>query len=48
MAFSASVRFITGMMVGLEFQSDEEDGSRYVVIDCLILRFVIGLHPLEE
>ena len=48
MAFSASIRFIPGMMVGLEFSSDPEDGSRYAVIDCLILRFVIGLHAVDE
>lgn len=48
MDFSLSIHLITGVMVGLEFQSDDEGDSRYMVIDLAILRFVFGLHQESE
>ena len=33
--------FITGMMLGLEFFTDEEDDISYLIIDLLILRTMI-------
>lgn len=46
MAFSLQFSFITGMMLGLEFESDEE-GGKYLILDLAIIRFVIGLHSVE-
>lgn len=49
MDFSVGLNFITGMMLGIEFarDEDEENPSKYMVIDLLIVRFVLGLHPSE-
>ena len=33
--------FITGMMLGIEFFTDEEDGISYTIIDLLIIRTMI-------
>lgn len=48
MDFSLSIHWITGVMVGIEFQSDDEGDSRYMVLDLAILRFVFGLHQEAE
>jgi hypothetical protein len=45
MDFSIGLNFITGVMLGLEFVTDEED--KYLVVDLLILRLTVGLHPIE-
>lgn len=45
MDFSIDVNFITGMMLGIEFTTDE--GSKYMVLDLFIARLVFGLHPTE-
>jgi hypothetical protein len=45
MDFSIGLHFITGVMLGLEFTTDEED--KYLVVDLLIVRLTFGLHPME-
>lgn len=45
MDFSFSANFITGMMLGMEFVSDEDE--RYVVFDFLIIRLVFGYAVTE-
>jgi hypothetical protein len=45
MDFSISVNFITGVMLGIEFSTEED--SKYMVLDLFIARLVFGLHPIE-
>ncbi len=45
MDFSIEAHFITGVMLGLEFTTDED--SKYLVIDLFIVRLAFGLHPME-
>ena len=47
MDFSIQYNFITGMMLGVEFTSDEE-GGKYMVWDLLILRLVFAAYPIED
>lgn len=47
MDFSISINLITGMMLGIEFAEDEEDNSKHMVLDLLILRFMFSLYPSE-
>jgi hypothetical protein len=48
MAFSIDLNFITGVMLGLEFVSDEESNSRHMVLDLLIIRVLFSLYQEEE
>jgi hypothetical protein len=48
MDFSISFNFITGMMLGIEFVTDEEEGSKHMVIDLLILRLMFSAYTIEE
>ncbi len=47
MDFSIQFNFITGMMLGVEFVSDDEGGN-HMVLDLLILRLMFSAYPHEE
>ncbi len=44
MDFSIQFNFITGMMLGVEFVSDDEEG-KHMVLDLLILRLMFSVYP---
>lgn len=48
MDFSISINLITGIMLGLEFVTDDENKSRHMVIDLLIFRLMFSAYYDEE
>lgn len=48
MVFNISTNFIMGMMVGIEFVTDEEEGARHMAIDLFILRVLFSVYHNEE
>jgi len=48
MDFSISVNLITGVMLGVEFVTDDENNSRHMVIDLLILRLMFSAYYDQE
>lgn len=47
MDFSISTNFIMGMMVGIEFVTDEEESARHMAIDLFILRILFSVYHHE-
>ena len=48
MVFSIDLNFITGVMLGIEFITDEETNSRHMALDLLIIRVLFSLYQEEE
>jgi hypothetical protein len=48
MDFSITYNFITGMMLGIEFVTDEEEGAKHMVLDLLILRLMFSAYTIDE